>query len=415
MGRFAITVLGACLILSACSRGTNDANREEAIGNETPGQPVEIREPDAGYQPAFPAQTRAPGVQTNTPYDVQVITEELNEPWGIAPMPDGRFLITEKEGAMRIVATDGRISEKITGIPEVVDEDQGGLLGLVLDPDFATNRMVYWMFTEPRENGNLAAIAKGSLSADDRRIENAQVIYRVEPAYDGNKHYGGRLIFDQSGNLFVTTGDRFDEERRDHAQDLSTPIGTVLRITKDGQPAGDNPFANQANARPEIYSYGHRNIQGIGIHPQTGDVWVAEMGPRGGDELNLIEPGKNYGWPIVSYGIEYNNDEIGEGITQQEGLEQPVYFWDPVLSPSGMTFYRSDAIPEWTNNLFIGGLNSHHISRIVLENQRVVGEERLLADQQQRFRAVIEGTDGALYAITDEGRLYRVGPGNAAE
>jgi aldose sugar dehydrogenase len=409
MVKFATLVIGASIMLSSCSRGTNDATKSEAIGNKTPGQPVETREPDAGYSPAFPGQTRAPGVQTSTPYQVRIITDKLNKPWGIAALPDGRFLVTEKDGSMRIVDVSGQVSEKIEGLPEVESKGQGGLLGLALDPDFAANRTIYWMFTEKRDKGNLAAVARGNLSADERRIEGARVIYRAAPAYEGDKHYGGRLIFDQSGNLYITTADRYEKDRRMHAQDSTTSLGKILRITREGAPAAGNPFAGQANTSPEIYSMGHRNVQGIGIHPQSGDVWVAEMGPQGGDELNYIEPGKNYGWPVITYGIEYNDDKIGEAKTQQEGMQQPVYFWDPVLSPSGMTFYKSNAIPEWTNNLFIGGLNSHHIARIVLEDRKVVGEERLLADQQQRFRAVIEGNDGALYAITDEGRLYRAG------
>ncbi|MGI8599090.1 MAG: PQQ-dependent sugar dehydrogenase, partial [Chitinophagaceae bacterium] len=321
----------------------------------------------------------------------------------------GRFIITEKEGAIRIVTKDGKISEKITGIPEVVAKSQGGLLGITLDPDFQSNRMLYWMFSEKVSDGNVASVAKGVLSADDRNIENARVIYRASPAFDGDNHYGGRILFDKSGNLFVTTADRFKKERRVQAQDLNSALGKVLRITKDGQPAAGNPFSGRAGARAEVYSYGHRNIQGIDFHPQTGDVWISEMGPRGGDELNLIEPGKNYGWPVISYGLEYTNLKISSGISQKEGMEQPVYFWDPVLSPSGMSFYRGNAIPEWKNNLFIGGLNSYHIARLVIDNKKVIGEERLLADQQQRFRAVIEGVDEALYAITDEGRLYRIG------
>jgi aldose sugar dehydrogenase len=405
MVRITTTFAAALLFLAACS-GTNDANRKEAIGNVTPGEPVEIREQDAGFEPAFQGQTRAPGVRTTTPYDVRKVTDQLKKPWGIATLPDGRFLVTEKEGSMRIVSTNGQVSEKIAGIPEVVTGGQGGLLGLTLDPDFATNRTVYWVFTEKQNNGNLAAVAKGALSADGSRMENVRVIYRVTPAFSGDKHYGGRLAFDGSGNLFVTTGDRFDEERRVHSQDPSTGVGTLLRITKEGQPAPGNPF----EANPAVYSIGHRNAQGISFHPQTGELWLSEMGPKGGDELNRIEAGKNYGWPVIGYGVEYSGDKVRDGRTQQEGMEQPVYFWDPVLSPSGMTFYRGNAIPEWQNNLFICGLNSHHISRIVLESNRVVGEERLISDQQQRFRAITEGTDGALYAITDEGRLYRVGP-----
>jgi aldose sugar dehydrogenase len=402
-------VAACCILLSSCNTGMNEANKEEAIGDETPGQPVEIREQDAGFEAAFPGQTRAPGVQTTTAYDARIITDQLDSPWGIAAMPDGRLLVTEKGGSMRIVAVDGQVSEKITGIPDVVDKGQGGLLDVALDPEFGSNRMVYWTFTEARDNGNLTSVARGVLSKDDRRIENASVIFRATPVFEGDKHYGSRLLFDRSGNLFVTTGDRFEEERRQQAQDLNSALGKVLRISKDGKPASGNPNAGQSGVGAAVYSYGHRNVQGIGIHPESGDIWISEMGPQGGDELNHIEPGKNYGWPVITYGIEYNDDKIGKAITQREGMEQPVYFWDPVLSPSGMTFYKGDAIPEWKNNLFIGGLNSHHIARIVLEGRRVVGEERLLADQQQRFRSITEGTDGALYAITDEGRLYRIG------
>ncbi|WP_426058986.1 PQQ-dependent sugar dehydrogenase [Hymenobacter sp. B1770] len=409
MMRFGAIAAAALLSLSTCSRGTNDADKQEAIGNETPGQPVETREQDAGFKPAFAGQTRAPGVKTSAAYEVRVVSEGLTKPWCIATLPDGRFLVTEKAGNLRIVSAGGQVSEKIEGLPKVVDKGQGGLLGLALDPNFSTNLLVYWAFTELRGKNNLLALGKGRLSADERRIEEARVIYRAEPAYDGNNHYGGRVMFDQSGHLFLTSGDRFEPERRANAQNPGTGVGTILRLTKDGQPAPGNPFAGQANARPEVYSIGHRNPQGIDIHPETGEVWLSEMGPRGGDELNRLEPGKNYGWPIITYGIEYNKDKIGQAITQREGLEQPVYFWDPVLSPSGMTFYRGSAISEWKNNLFICGLNSHHIARLVLENRKVVGEERIAADQQQRFRAITEGTDGALYAVTDEGRLYRIG------
>ncbi|MFT2007327.1 PQQ-dependent sugar dehydrogenase [Pontibacter sp. 13R65] len=406
MVKIAPVLAASLLILNACNSGTNDASKQEAIGNEAPGQPVETREQDAGYEPAFPGQTRAPGVKTNTAYEVRVLTDQLKKPWGITTLPDGRFLITEKEGTMRLVSQDGQVSEKITGIPEVDARGQGGLLGLTLDPEFASNRTIYWAFTEKRENGNLTSVAKGMLSADDKRIEKASVIYRATPVYDGDKHFGGRVIFDKEGNLYLTTGERSDKETRPQAQDLNSGLGKIIRITKEGKPAAGNP---QTGSRPEIYSYGHRNVQGIDFHPETGALWVSEMGPQGGDELNLVEAGKNYGWPDITYGIEYNDDKISGGATQKEGMEQPVYFWDPVLSPSGMTFYRGDAIPEWKNNLFITGLNSHHIARIVLENNKVVGEERIAADQQQRFRAIAEGNDGALYAVTDEGKLYRIG------
>jgi glucose/arabinose dehydrogenase len=309
---------------------------------------------------------------------------------------------------MRISTTTGKLGTPITGLPEVNDNGQGGLLGLTIDPAFSTNKMVYWVFSEKTPQGNLTAVAKGKLSADEKRIENATVIYRATPAHNSDLHYGGRILFDKTGNLFVSTGERSDLETRPQAQDLKSALGKVLRITPDGKPAPGNPFLNNPDVRPEIYSYGHRNVQNLAFHPETGDLWEAEFGPRGGDELNLIQPGKNYGWPTITYGIEYTGPKVGEGITQKEGMEQPIYYWDPVLSPSGMTFYNGDNMPEWKNNLFIPGLNSMHIARLVIKNNRVVGEERLLADQNQRFRAIAQGNDGLLYAVTDGGRLYRI-------
>ncbi len=383
------------LLLNACS-GRNDATKSEAIGNQTPGEPVEMRKQDAGYQPAFAEQFRAPGVKTTTSYNYRIITDKLNRPWGIVALPDGNFLVTEKEGTMRTVTAEGKVSDKIAGIPEVVSDGQGGLLGLVTDPDFAANRTVYWSFSEKRNDGSLTAVAKGSLSANGKTMDAVQVIYRATPAFSGGNHFGSRLVFDKNGHLYVTTGDRYEKERRMLVQEQNNGLGKIMRLSKDKKTA-------------EVYSFGHRNVQGIAVHPETGDLWAAEFGPRGGDELNQIKQGKNYGWPLITYGIEYDGSKVGNAETQKEGMEQPVYFWDPVLSPSGMTFYSGKEIPEWKNNLFIGGLNSQHIARIVLKNNRVVGEERLLADQQQRFRAVTEGTDGALYAITDSGKLYRIG------
>ncbi|HEX8348903.1 MAG TPA: PQQ-dependent sugar dehydrogenase, partial [Hymenobacter sp.] len=279
---------------------------------------------------------------------------------------------------------------------------------ITIDPAFATNRMVYWSFSQAVSGGNLTAIAKGALSPDERSLQNVSVIYQALPAYSGTLHYGGRVIFDRTGNLIISTGERSDKVTRPQAQDLNSGLGKVIRITTNGQPAAGNPFATTANARPEIYSYGHRNVQGLAIHPATGDLWENEFGPRGGDELNLIQAGKNYGWPTITYGLEYSGEKIGPALTQQAGLEQPVYYWDPVLSPSGMTFYSATAIPEWNNNLFITGLNSNHIARLVIANNKVTGEERILAGEGQRFRDITQGIDGALYAVTDEGRLYRI-------
>ncbi len=370
---------------------------------------VETRAANTNYKPAFAGQTRITGVKTNTPFNVKILATTLSRPWGIAVLPDGRLLISEKSGTMRMALTSGELGDAITGIPAVNSGGQGGLLGLTIDPQFASNRIIYWVFSEKVSGGNLTSVAKGNLSSDEKRIENTKVIYRATPAFDNTMHYGGRILFDASGNLIVSTGERSDIITRPQAQDLNSGMGKVIRITKDGLPAAGNPFIGQAGSRPELYSYGHRNVQGLAFHPTTGDLWENEFGPRGGDEINIIKPGKNYGWPAITYGLEYNGEKVGSGSTQQAGMEQPVYYWDPVLSPSGMTFYSSNIIPEWKNNLFIAGLNSNHIARLVIANNKVVGEERLLSDQLQRFRDVAEGKDGALYAITDEGRLYYIG------
>jgi len=309
---------------------------------------------------------------------------------------------------MRIVTRDGAVGKAITGLPAVNASGQGGLLGLCLDPEFESTRLVYWVFSEPVSGGSLTAVAKGRLAADESRIENPAVIYRAMPAHTGSAHYGGRILFDRTGHLLVSTGERSDLSTRPQAQQLNSGLGKIIRITTNGQPAADNPFVNNAGARPEIYSLGHRNPQGMAIHPVTGDLWQSEHGPRGGDELNRVEAGSNYGWPTITYGIEYSGLTIGASIQQREGLSQPAYYWDPVISPSGMTFYAGDAIPEWQNNLFIGSLSGMHIVRLVIADNRIVGEERLLAGEQQRFRDITQGSDGALYAITDQGRLYRI-------
>ena len=401
----------SCFVATACNtqtpNGNNTANGNTTASN-TGNPPVETRPPNTDYKPAFAGQTRIGGVTTTTPYVGTVVTNALKRPWGIVAMPDGRFLVTEKGGTMRIVTGTGTIGEPIAGIPTVNASGQGGLLGLTLDPDFASNRMVYWAFSENVTGGSHTSLAKGKLSADEKTMENVAVIYRATPAYRNGMHFGGRVLIDKAGNVLLCTGERSDLATRPQAQDLQSGYGKIIRVTKDGQPAQGNPFIGRSDVRPEIYTYGHRNPQGMAFHPETGDLWENEFGPRGGDELNLIRAGKNYGWPTISYGLEYSGERIPGGITQKDGLEQPVYYWDPVLSPSGMTFYSGDAMAEWKNNLFITGLNSNHIARLVIKDNKVTGEERLLANEGQRFRDITQGRDGALYAVTDEGRLYRI-------
>lgn len=409
MNRYIFIPMLSVAIFTACGQKTQKT--AEPISTTIEDNPVETEKPNSDYKPAFPGQTRITGVKTKTPIESKIITDKLDRPWDIVTMPDGRFLITQKEkGTLRIANDKGEISEPITGLPEVDSRGQGGLLGITLDPEFETNRMVYWSFSKPEKEGNLTAVAKGKLSADEKKIENAKVIFRAIPVYDGDKHYGSRLVFGRDGYLYVSTGERSDRETRPKAELLNAALGKILRITKDGHPAPDNPFiGSKKDALPEIYSYGHRNPQGLAMHPVTGEIWDSEMGPMGGDEVNIIKAGKHYGWPTITYGLEYSGQKVGQGITQKDGMEQPVYYWDPVLSPSGMTFYSGNTVPEWENNLFIGGLSSTHICRLVIKDNKVVGEERLLENERQRFRDIAEGKDGALYAVTDDGRLYRIG------
>lgn len=403
--RTSTLIAGAALMLIAC--GTEAQQGNPSQGSQ-PAASVETKKPNSDYKPAFAGQTRIAAVKTTTPYEGKVLTSALSKPWGIAALPDGRFIVNERSGTMRIVSSAGTVGEPINGVPNVDDDGQGGLLGICLDPAFAQNRMVYWAFSQPGANGNLTAVAKAKLSADEKTLEEVKILYRATPEYKGSLHYGGRVAFSKDGNLYLSTGERSDLETRPQAQDLNSGLGKIIRITTDGKPASGNPFVGKAGVQPEIYSYGHRNVQGIAFHPVTGDLWETEFGPRGGDEINRVEAGKNYGWPTITYGIEYSGKTIGDVIQQKEGMEQPVYYWDPVISPSGTTFYTGNSIPEWKNNLFISTLSGMHICRIVIENNKVVGEERLLSGENQRFRDITTGSDGALYAVTDQGKLYRI-------
>ncbi len=396
------------VFLSAGIFSCNDDNAPPKEVIET-GDPVETAPPNTNYKPAFEGQTRIGSVKTNTKIKIQVIASDIGRPWGITYMPDGNLLITDKTGFMQVFDENGALISKITNFPLVDDGGQGGMLDVALDPDFGTNRMLYWAFSEPYGNGNLTSVAKGRLSNDGKSVENPQVIFRAEPSYNGSLHYGGRILFDDQGNLLVSTGERSDLVTRPQAQQLNSALGKILRINKNGQAVATNPFVSDANAKPEIYSYGHRNVQGIALHPVTGELWESEFGARGGDEVNRIEAGKNYGWPVISYGLEYSGEKIGEGITQKEGMEQPVYYWDPSVSPSGIDFYKGNSIPEWQNNLFLGALSGQHIVRLVIKNNKVVGEERLLAERNERFRDVLGShPNQSLYAITDSGKIFKI-------
>jgi glucose/arabinose dehydrogenase len=364
-------------------------------------------DPNTDYPSAFAGQTRIKKDSTIAAYKVDKLAEKIGRPWAIIPFPGNRLLVTDRRGYMQLLSAEGAILKKITGFPEVWSKGQGGLLDVALDPDFATNNTIYWSFSQPFGKGNCTAVAKGQLSETDSVVFNPTVIFQALPELNSDLHFGSRLLFDKEGYLFVSAGERSNMEGRKQAQLLSSGLGKIFRITKEGKPAPGNPFINQKDAKPEIYSYGHRNPQGLDINPATGDLWETEFGPRGGDEVNLIKPGKNYGWPVITYGIEYSGEKVGDGIQQKEGMEQPMYYWDPVLSPSGITFYNSDSIPQWKNNLFIGGLSSMHIARLIIENNKVVGEESLLIDKKERFRDITQ-YNGALYTVTDGGVLFRI-------
>jgi glucose/arabinose dehydrogenase len=356
-------------------------------------------------------QTKAPPVKTKVAVKTETFAKGLVHPWGMAFLPDGRVLVTERPGRMRLIGKDGRLSPPLQGVPPVFASGQGGLLDVALSPDFASSGLIFFSYSEPRgqgNNGTTVARAKLTGGEDAARLDDVKVIFRQEPATTGGLHFGSRLAFARDGNLFVTLGERF---QRDKAQDLGTHYGKVVRIRPDGSVPPDNPFVTEAGARPEIWSYGHRNLQAAAINPATGKLWTVEHGARGGDEVNVPQAGKNYGWPVITYGRDYSFLKIGEG-TAKAGLEQPVYYWDPSIAPSGMAFYAGDLIPEWKGNLFVGALAGQALHRLVLDGEKIVGEERLLGDLGERIRDVRSGPDGAIWLLTDspEGRVLRVVP-----
>jgi glucose/arabinose dehydrogenase len=340
--------------------------------------------------------------------NVETASRGFEHPWALAFLPDGRMLVTERPGRLRLVERDGRVSKPLDGVPQVLARGQGGLLDVALDPRFADNRLIYLSYAEPGAIGTAGtAVARGRLG--EGRLDNVQVIYRQEPKVESANHFGSRLVFARDGTLFVTQGDRF--AYRDRAQDLSVGLGKIARINADGSVPRDNPFAGRSGSRPEIWSYGHRNIQAAALDPETGKLWTAEHGARGGDELNQPEAGKNYGWPVITYGVDYSGAKIGAG-TAKPGMEQPVYYWDPVIAPSGMTFYTADAFPDWKGSVLIGSLTPGGLVRLSLKDGKVLREERYLGDLQERIRDVQQGPDGLLYLATDsrDGRILRVSP-----
>jgi aldose sugar dehydrogenase len=375
-------------------------------------KPLESRPPNAsGQRPEFPDQTRACASPSHVAFDVVVLARGLDHPWAVEPLPDGSLLVTERPGRMRIIRQMGEVGLPLAGLPAVDASGQGGLLDVAISPAFAADRTIYWSFSEKRGAGNATSVARGELSADGRRLERVRVIFRAEPAYDGDKHFGSRVVVGPDGSLYVTLGERSDKAMRPQAQRLDSHMGKIVRIRPDGSLPEDNPFLGRDDARPEIWSLGHRNVQAAAFDA-SGNLWVVEHGTQGGDELNRIVKGANYGWPVQAYGEEYAGVPIAGAATTHEGMQAPVYYWDPVIAPSGAEFHDGKAFPNWRGSLFIGALKETRLVRLELREGRVVGEEHLLADRGQRIRDVREGPDGALYIVTDEnpGELWKLVP-----
>lgn len=419
-----ILLLGACNTTPPQTKGPEQVAKvvpaggqgeptEPRVGPSPSGAPVETAPPNVPeFKPAFAGQTRAPAVHSQTHFKVDDVATELAEPWAIAFLPDQRMLVTEKHaGRLLILTPSGQKAAPVQGVPKVVGEDQAGLLDVEVAPDFATSRLIFLSYVEPRQGGTGLAVARARLvEGAQPKLDQLKVVFRAMPTLDSTKHAGGRIVIAPDGNLFVTLGERSILPGRVQAQDLKSHLGKLVRITPDGAAPKDNPFVDGQGARPEIWTSGHRNALAAALDAQR-RLWLVEMGPRGGDELNLIAKGKDYGWPTIGYGEEYSGDRIHQA-TQQAGMEQPVYYWDPVISPGALAIYSGDLFPEWKGNFFIAGLSSKALIRLTLEGDRVTGEERLLTDRKERIREVVQGPEGALYLLTDggSGKLLRVTP-----
>jgi glucose/arabinose dehydrogenase len=338
---------------------------------------------------------------------VETVAGGLEHPWGLAFLPDGRMLVTERPGRLRLVGRDGKLSAPITGVPNVAGRGQGGLLDVVPDPGFAQNRTIYLSFAEPRSGGTGTSVARARLNERGTALEGTKVIFQQMPTIASNMHFGSRLVFDQTGALFVTVGDRYGQ--RDQAQNPANHIGKIMRIRPEGGAPADNPKIE--GWQPEIWSIGHRNVQAAALHPQSGQLWTAEHGARGGDEVNTPKAGRNYGWPVVTFGIDYSGAKIGEG-TSKAGMEPPLFYWDPSIAPSGAAFYTGAVWPAWTNSLFVGALAGQMLVRLSTQGEAVTGQERLLEGLGERIRDVRQGPDGFLYLLSDapDGKLLRVRP-----
>jgi len=428
---FVLTVL-LTSVGAVCAQNPRQPVKPSAPSAASPASvsscaPLETRVANAPEQkPAFPGQTRACAVKSNVAFDVTVLAKNLDKPWAVEPLPNGDFLITEKAGKLRIVSAQGEVGQPIGGLlpvgsggvsaasgqgglPPITARGQGGLLDVALSPNFARDRTIFWSFSEQREGGSGTSVARGVLSEDRANLEQVRIIFRALPTYNNGLHFGSRLAFGPDNMLYITLGDRFDRPNRPKAQQLDNHLGKIIRINPDGSTPADNPFARQSGTMPEIWTLGHRNIQSAAFDEQ-GRLWTVEHGAKGGDELNLIEKGKNYGWPVVTYGEEYSGEPIPGAVSARIGYEQPIYYWDPVIAPSGAQFYTGNAFPAWRGSLFIGALREQRLVRLIIKDNRVTGEEHLLTDRGQRIRDVRQGPDGSLYVVTDEtnGELWKI-------
>jgi aldose sugar dehydrogenase len=407
------------LVATAASCSARTASEETAsapAASVVSGPPVDPRPANgADQRPAFAGQTDAPERKLNVNFDIVTVADSINTGWSVAFLPNDKLLVTQRGGQLLVLGPGGSRVE-VTGLPPVDARGQGGLLDVALDPDFATNSTIYWSFAEAQEGGtNNTAVARGRfVDGASPRLEDVRVIYHQVPAMASRAHFGSRLVFARDKTLLVTQGDRSFTPGRMISQNKDVLVGKFVRINRDGSIPSDNPFVNQPGVRPEIWSIGHRNAQAAALHPSTGELWAIEHGTRGGDELNIARKGRDYGWPTIAYGIEYQGGPITGNITAKEGMEQPIYYWDPVIGPSGMAFYTADLFPAWKGSLFVGGHATYDLVRLSIDGERVVGEERLLKDVQPRphVRDVRQGPDGALYVLTDStsGKLLKLVP-----
>ena len=401
----------AAILVALLAAGGAYPNAQQPAG-------VDPRPPNApNQQPAFPGQTRAPESTKNVAFEVVTVAEGLEKPWGLTFLPGGKMLVTEKAGRLRVVSADGQLSAAVAGVPPVDARGQGGLLDVALHPRFAQNQLIYWSFSEPHDDRTTnTAVARGKfVDGAEPRVESVEVIYHQKPNFASTMHYGSRLVWSRDGKLFVTQGERSVTPGRMQAQNLDSGLGKIVRLNEDGTIPTDNPFVGKEGALPEIWSIGHRNVQAAALHPTTGELWEVEHGTRGGDEINIVRKGKDYGWPTIAYGIEYQGSPITGAITAKEAMEQPLYYWDPVIAPSGMVFYTGNLFPAWKGSLFIGGMASTNLVRLDVTGEKITGEERLLKDLQpnrERIRDVRQGPDGAIYMVTDnsKGRILKLVP-----